>query len=53
MGHRHSATGQRYGAGGPSDPIGTAVWGSAMGSGDTYGAWGQRYGAAPWGTGTL
>ena len=31
MGHRDSAMGQRYGAGGPID---TALWGSAMGQGD-------------------
>ena len=37
--------GQDYGAGGL---IGTALWGKR-----TNGAWGQRYGAAPWGTGTL
>ena len=34
MGHRDSAMGQRYGAGGPSDPMETALWGSAMGQGD-------------------
>ena len=51
--HRDSAIGQRYGAGGSSDPIGTALWGSAMRQGDPLIPWGQCYGAALWGRGTL
>ena len=52
MGCGDSAMGQRYGAGGPSEPIGTALWGSAMGQGEPLIPWGQHYGAALWGVGT-
>ena len=61
MGCGDSAMGQRYGAGGPSEPIGTALWGSAMGQGEPlipcgqhYGEWGHLWGVgtALWGRGS-
>ena len=48
MGHRDSAMGQRYGAGRHSEPIGTALWVSAVGQEDQWGVgtvlWGSAMG---------